>query len=370
MSIPFVDLTREHEQLRAEITAAIIRVANSGYYILGPEVEAFEQEFAIYHGVSYAVGTANGTDALELALRAADIGVGDEVITVSHTALPTVCGIERTGAKPILVDIDAQTYTIDVAAAEAAITPQTRAIIPVHLYGQPANLTALKEVANRHNIILIEDCAQAHGAKWENQLVGSFGDMAAFSFYPTKNLGAYGDAGAVLTNNSHFAHRLKRLRNYGQVSRYVYQERGINSRLDEVQAAILRVKLKYLDERNAERRDKAEQYNSALEVVKTPYTSSNCYHVYHLYVVRFPLRDSLIHHLANKQITTLIHYPKPIHLQQSHQDLGLSAGSLPITEQIASEIISLPIFIGLSSDAIKTIADEVNMAGKEALSKQ
>src|SRR5690349_16043483 len=226
-----------------EIEAAMQRVLASGWYILGPEVEAFEVEFAAYHEIAYAVGVANGTDAIELALRAGGIGQGDEVITVAHTSVATISAIERAGARPILVDIDPVSYTIDPIAASAAISPRTRAIVPVHLYGHPANISALVELAQTHHLLLVEDCAQAHGARWDGRLVGTFGHMGAFSFYPTKNLGGYGDAGAVVTNDPQLAERLRRLRNYGQTARFTNVERGINSRLDEVQAAILRIKL-------------------------------------------------------------------------------------------------------------------------------
>ncbi|MCZ2098169.1 MAG: DegT/DnrJ/EryC1/StrS family aminotransferase [Anaerolineae bacterium] len=240
-----------------------------------PEVEAFEREFAAWHDVGCAVGIANGTDAIELALRAAGVGRGDEVITVAHTAVPTVCAVERAGASPVLVDIDPTTYTIDPAAVEAAITPRTRAILPVHLYGHPADLNALVDIARRQHLLLVEDCAQAHGARYDGRLVGTFGDLAAFSFYPTKNLGAYGDGGAVLTNDPQLAERLKRLRNYGQTRRYHHAERGMNSRLDEMQAALLRVKLQHLDAINDARREIAAAYDRSLRGVTVPTEQPN-----------------------------------------------------------------------------------------------
>jgi dTDP-4-amino-4,6-dideoxygalactose transaminase len=254
--IDFNNLKPVHAQLADELNVAVQRVLSSGWYILGPEVEAFEAAFASYHGLAHAIGVANGTDAIELTLRAAGIGPGDEVITVSHTAVATVCAIERAGATPVLVDIDPATYTMSPTAAEAAITPRTRALLPVHLYGHPADMAALGDVAARHHLLLIEDGAQAHGARDGGRLVGTFGQVAAFSFYPTKNLGALGDGGAVITNDAQIAGRLRRLRNYGQVSRYEHAERGVNSRLDEMQAAILCVKLAHLDEHNAARRDR------------------------------------------------------------------------------------------------------------------
>jgi dTDP-3-amino-3,4,6-trideoxy-alpha-D-glucose transaminase len=358
--IPFNQPRGAHTELAAELDAAIRRVLDSGWYILGREVEAFEAEFAAYHGVKHAVGAANGTDAIELALRAAHIGAGDEVITVSHTAAATVCAVERAGAKPVLVDIDAQTYTIDPAAAEAAITPRTRAIIPVHLYGQPADMPALAEIAARHQLLLIEDCAQAHGARLNGRLVGTWGQMAAFSFYPTKNLGAVGDGGAILTNDDAYAQRLRRLRNYGQTSRYDHAERGINSRLDELQAAVLRVKLPHLDAHNARRRQIARRYDAALaDVVTTPPQCPGAESVYHLYVVRHPARDTLKTELAAAGIGTLIHYPTSVHLQPAYRDLGFPRGSLPVTEQIIAEILSLPLYVGLSDADAERVIDAV-----------
>jgi len=358
-NIPFNDLSHLHGRLRDDILSAIERVVDSGYFILGPQVEAFENEFAAYHGLEYAVGVASGTDALELALRAADIGPGDEVITVAHTAVATVCAIERAGATPVLVDIDPATFTMQPEAAEAAITPRTRAIIPVHIYGQPADLAALAAIAERHKLVLIEDCAQAHGARYKNQIVGTFSQMACFSFYPTKNLGAYGDGGAVITNNAHFAARLKSLRNYGQKSRYYHAERGINSRLDEMQAALLRVKLKHLDSFNEERRSIAVRYDASLNANVRPFVSADAFHVYHLYVIKHPRRDELSAHLASRGIGTLIHYPCPVHLQEGYQSLGYRRGDLPVTEQSADQILSLPLYIGLTDSDIDYVAGVV-----------
>ncbi|MCC7450006.1 MAG: DegT/DnrJ/EryC1/StrS family aminotransferase [Anaerolineae bacterium] len=357
--IPFNNLKPLHTQLADELAAATQRVLTSGWFILGPEVEAFEAAFAAYHGMAHAVGVASGTDALELALRAANIGPGDEVITVSHTAVATVCAIERAGATPVLVDIDPDTYTMNPAAAEAAITPRTKAMIPVHLYGHPADLSALVDLAARHHLLLIEDCAQAHGARYDGKLVGTFGQMAAFSFYPTKNLGALGDGGAVITNDAQYAAQLKSLRNYGQASRYEHVERGINSRLDEMQAALLAVKLKHLDEHNAVRRDLANRYAQQLKDVTLPLERSNAHHVYHLYVIRHPQRDQLQEALKARGVGTLIHYRIPVHRQQAYTDLGYGPGSLPVTEQITEEILSLPMYIGLTTDDIDRIAAAV-----------
>lgn len=359
MFIPFNNLSPLHARLEGDLQAAVKRVLSSGWYILGPEVEAFEHEFAVYHGVKHAVGVANGTDAIELALRAADIGPGDEVISVAHTAVATVCAIEQTGATPVMVDIDLETYTIDPEAAEAAITPRTRALIPVHLYGHPADMTALGSLAERHNLLLIEDCAQAHGARWKERPVGTFGHMGAFSFYPTKNLSACGDGGAIITNDVHFADRLHRIRNYGQTSRYHHVERGINSRLDEFQAAILRVKLGHLDEHNDMRRKIAGYYRAHLEGLTIPNTHKHACHVYHLYVIRYHLRDLLMEALKVRGIETLIHYPIPVHLQEAYVDLGYKPESLPHTEQVAREVLSLPIYVGLTERDVETVAQAV-----------
>ena len=346
--IPFNQLKPLHDSLAGEIAAAMQRVADSGWYILGPEVEAFEREFAAYHGVGHAVGVASGTDAIELALRAADIGAGDEVITVAHTALATVTAIERAGATPALVDIEPRSFTMDPGSAENAITERTRAILPVHLYGQPADMKALEAIAEKHDLLLIEDCAQAHGAMHEGRLVGAIGQMGAFSFYPTKNMGAYGDGGAVVTDNAGLAEKLRQLRNYGQTSRYHHATRGVNSRLDEMQAAILRVKLRHLEAHNKRRREIAALYDANLRGVTTPWSAAERRHVYHLYVIRDGERDRLMADLSERDIGALIHYPVPAHLQESHRDLGMRLGRLPHTEKAAREILSLPLYIGLS----------------------
>ena len=359
LQIPFNDLRPVQAMLGSALSAAARRVLESGWYILGPELESFEAEFAAYHGVRHAVGVANGTDAVELALRALGIGPGDEVVTVSHTAVATVCAVERTGAAPVLVDIDAATYTMDPAAAAAAVTPRTRAIVPVHLYGQPADMTALAGLAARHGLALVEDCAQAHGARWQGRLAGTMGHLGAFSFYPTKNLGAYGDAGAVITDDPRLAERVRSLRNYGQRDRYQHVEPGQNSRLDELQAALLRVKLEHLDEHNAVRRRLAGEYSERLTGVATPASRGEAEHVFHLYVVRHPRRDELRDTLATCGIQTLIHYPVPVHLQPAYAHLGHLPGSLPATESAARDILSLPLFVGLGSEAVAQVADAI-----------
>ncbi|HRE49727.1 MAG TPA: DegT/DnrJ/EryC1/StrS family aminotransferase [Aggregatilineales bacterium] len=358
-TIPFNNLIPLHTRLQQPLEAALQRVLAGGWYILGPEVEAFESAFAAYHGLKHAVGVANGTDAIELALRAASIGAGDEVITVAHTAAATITAIERAGAIPVMVDIDPLTYTMNPQAAAAAITPHTRAILPVHIYGHPADLSTLKALTDQHGLLLIEDCAQAHAARWNGQLVGTFGALASFSFYPTKNLGALGDGGAILTNDDAYAEKLKRLRNYGQTRRYYHDERGINSRLDELQAALLSAKLPDLAACTVMRREIAATYAAALDGVgdlTLPIELPTAQHVYHLYVIRHPRRTDLMTHLAERGIGTLIHYPVPNHLQAAFSDLGCRVGSLPETEKAAREIVSLPLWIGLSAAQVGAVA--------------
>ena len=360
--IHFNDLRPLHRLLANEVNAAVQRVLTSGRYILGPELEAFEAAFAAYLGTAHAVGVATGTDAVELALRVAGIGPGDEVITVSHTAVATVCAIERAGATPVLVDIDATTYTMDPATVEAAISSRTAALVPVHLYGQPADLHALGDIAARHRLLVVEDCAQAHGARYAGRRVGTFGHLAAFSFYPTKNLGAYGDGGAVVTSDSQFAERLRRVRTYGQSGRESIRERGMNSRLDELQAAILATKLPYLDEHNAVRRRLAQLYwegLSALHGVTAPTERSGATHVYHLYVMRCQGRDRLRVHLEQRGVGTLIHYPVPVHLHPAYEHLRRRVGKLPVTESLMPEIVSLPLYIGLSATDVASVVRAV-----------
>lgn len=362
--IPFNQLKPLHDLLADEINAAVQRVADSGWYILGPEVEAFEAEFAAYHGVAHAVGVANGTDALELALRAGGIGPGDEVITVAHTAMASVTAIENAGAIPVLADINGRSFTLDSARARDAISERSRAILVVHLYGGPADMDALKALADEHNLLLIEDCAQAHGAEYRGRKAGTIGHLGAFSFYPTKNMGAYGDGGAVITNDDALAAKLRKLRNYGQTTRYTHQSRGTNSRLDELQAAILRVKLRRLDAHNQRRREIAALYDEQLRGVVIPGATEGSQHVYHLYVIRDARRDQLMTALKTRDIGTLIHYPIPVHLQESHRDLGLGMGSLPQTEKAAREILSLPMYIGLSdADVTRVCAAIADLRG-------
>lgn len=347
---------------RDEIDAALKRVLESGWYILGEEVKAFEEEFANYIGVSYGVGVGSGTEAIHLALVACGIGPGDEVITVSHTATATVAAIELAGATPVFVDIEPNFYTIDPGKLDVAITSRTKAIIPVHIYGQPADMDPILEVAKKHNLQIIEDCAQAHGAIYKGKHVGSLGDVGCFSFYPTKNLGAIGDGGMLVTNNIELAQKARLLREYGWTERQVSQFAGWNTRLDELQAAILRVKLKHLDEDNSKRMHLAEIYNEDLSLSTAylilPKQRENSTHVYHLYVIRSAKRDELLSFLKEKGIGALIHYPVPVHLQPAYKSLH-GCDKLPETEQSAKEIISLPIYPELSEYDLQTVVKAV-----------
>ena len=347
MTVPFLDLKPQYATIEPEVRAAIDGVFRRGSFILGPEVAAFEQEFAAYLGVRHAIGVASGTDALHLALRACGIGPGDEVITVTNTAVATVAAIELAGARPVFVDIDPSTFNLNPRLVEAAITPQTKALLPVHLYGQPADLGPLLDIARRRGLRIIEDACQAHGATYHGNKVGTIGDIGCFSFYPTKNLGGYGDGGMVTTNDDALAERLKLLRTYGWAERDRSVLRGMNSRLDEVQAAVLRVKLRHLDGWNQQRRDMAAHYTELLGGVRgitAPAEAPNGCHVYHLYVARAQEREHLRQYLTEQDIGTLVHYPIPIHRQQAYLDLGYAAGSLPRAERAAQEILSLPLY--------------------------
>jgi len=354
--VPFNDLKPQYAAIKDEVDAAIRGVLERGWYILGPEVEAFEAEFAAYCGARYAVGVGSGTEALHLALWACDLKPGDEVITVAHTAVPTINAISLTGARPVFVDVDPATRTMDPAAAAAAVTPRTRALLPVHLYGHPADMAPLQALAREHGLRLIEDAAQAHGAEYRGTRAGRLGDLAAFSFYPTKNLGAYGDGGMVVTDDAALAERVRLLRNYGQTDRYHHQIEGLNSRLDELQAAVLRVKLRHLDEWTAARRARAARYAARLARVAPPVEAPWARHVYHLYAVTVPRRAAVQEALAAEGIGTLVHYPIPAHLQPAYAHLGVPRGSLPVTERLADEVLSLPLYPELSLDQIDAAA--------------
>lgn len=360
--VSFVDLAAQYESISAEIDEATQVVLRGTDYILGKAVGQFEDEFASYCGASHAVGLDSGTSALELALRAFEVGPGDEVITVANTFIATALAISYTGATPILVDADPDAYNIDCAALEGAITPRTRAIIPVHLYGQPADMDPIVEIARRHGLAVIEDACQAHGARYKGRRVGTLGHAAAFSFYPAKNLGAYGDGGMVVTNDERVAESLRMLRNYGQSRKYHHELRGFNRRLDTLQAAVLRVKLRHLDSWNASRGDHAALYNTLLadsDCVlprEAPYAES----VWHLYVIQTDDRDALAAYLDRRHISTGIHYPVPIHLQPAYRDLGYQAGDFPVSERCADRILSLPMYPELTPELVHCVSRSIH----------
>jgi len=360
MIIPFVDLKREYSEIKDEINEAVQKVMNKQWFILGEEVEKLEEEFSNYIGTKFGVAVNSGSDALYLAIKALGIGSGDEVITVSHTFVSTVDAIVRNGATPVFVDIDPETYTMDVTQIEDKITEKTKAIIPVHLYGYPADMDSINTITKKYNLFVIEDACQAHGSEYKGKKVGSIGDIACFSFYPTKNCGAYGDGGMIVTNNEEIAKKLSMLRNYGQSQKYYYDFVGINSRLDEIQAAVLRVKLKHLDEWNERRRSIAKLYNELLKDsnVILPIEKNYTKHVYHLYVIRSKNRDELQQYLLEKGIQTQIHYPLPVHKQKAYLDLGFDV-SLPITEKVCNEILSLPMYTWLHEEEILKVVEEI-----------
>jgi len=368
MDIPFLDLKAQYQALKPELDAAVTAVLAGGWYILGEQVRAFEREFAAYCGVAHGVGVGSGTAALHLALWACSIGPGDEVVTVSHTAVATVAAIRLAGARPVLVDIEPKTYTLDPQRLEEAITDRTRAIIPVHLYGQPADMAPILEVARRRGLRVIEDCAQAHGAMYRGRRVGSFGDLACFSFYPTKNLGAAGDGGMVVTDDEELAERVRLLRQYGWRERYVSEMAGLNSRLDELQAAILRVKLRYLDKWNERRRTLAARYDALLagSGVVTPAVRDGCQHVYHLYVVRSRQRDRLRAYLKAQGIGTIVHYPLAVHQQPACGDVAIGPGGLAETERVAAEVLSLPLYPEMPDEHVERVAAAVRAFDKTA----
>lgn len=356
--VPFVDLAAQYSTIAEEINEATAKVIKDADFILGREVKLFEEEFAAFCEAKYAVGVDSGTSALELALRAYNIGPGDEVITAANTFIASALAISHTGAKPVLVDIDPQTHTIDVGGIASAVTRRTKAILPVHLYGHPAHMGPIRQIAEKLGLVVIEDACQAHGARYKGKRTGSLGDAAAFSFYPGKNLGAYGDGGIVVTNDREVAERLEMLRNYGQKEKYHHLFRGYNRRLDTLQAAILRVKLKHLEKWNAARRWNAKLYHDFLEGtgVLTPVETLGVESVWHLYVIRSEHRDTLREHLECRGISASIHYPIPIHLQPAYKDLGYKRGEFPVTEGLARRILSLPMYAELTSEQVEFIA--------------
>lgn len=358
--IPILDLKRQYDKIGKEIEKEVVEVLRSGSYILGKHNKALEEELAEYVGTKHSVALNSGTDALHLALRALDIGPGDEVITVAFTFVATTEAIGIVGAKPVFVDIDPDTFNIDAEKIENAITPKTKAIIPVHLYGQPCNMDVIMDIAHKHDLFVIEDCCQAIGAKFKNQMVGSFGDAGCFSFFPTKNLGAMGDGGLLTTNSQLIKDRVIALRNHGGAIRYYHDEIGVNSRLDEVQAAILRIKFKHIDDWNKKRRENAYRYNELFKDyadVQTPQELDDTYCVYHQYTVKIPNRDEVHKLLTEAGIGAMLYYPVPLHLQKVHAYLGVGEGSLPITEDNTKLVISLPMFPELTQQEQRTVAE-------------
>lgn len=366
MTVPFVDLKAQHDLLEQELNEAIQRVMTRSWFILGEELEAFEAEFATYCGVKHCVGVGSGTEALHLALLACGIGVGHEVITVSHSFIATALAVAWTGATPVFVDIDSDSYTIDPAQIAHAITPKTRAILPVHLYGQCADMDPILAVAAEHNLYVVEDAAQAHGALYKGNKAGSLGHLGCFSFYPAKNLGACGDAGAVVTRDLQLDRKLRSLRNYGQSSKYHHETMGFNSRLDELQAAILLTKLPHLDTWNDSRVNAGERYRSTLEKrFCPPKMKVGCVPNYHLFVIQSDDRDGLQQHLRRHSIETLIHYPVPIHKQAVFSELPHRNCDLPITECLAQRVLSLPLFPTISEDQLAHVSACVNSFGRQ-----
>jgi dTDP-4-amino-4,6-dideoxygalactose transaminase len=360
LKVPFGDLKKHYQVCRSDIDAAVQRVLCSGHFILGPELERFERDFEAYLGCPYVAGCASGTEAIYLALAAAGVGPGDEVIVVAHTAVPTISAISMTGATPVFVDIIGSTYVMDVEEVESKITARTRAVVPVHLYGQMVEMGPLMDIAARHGLKVIEDVAQATGATYGGARAGTIGDYGAFSFYPTKNLGAFGDGGAVSTKSREGYERLVMLRNYGQSKRYHHDIIGINSRLDELQAAILSAQIPCLEEWNERRRSIARRYTSGLkDVVVTPDEAAGMHHVYHLYVIQTADRDGLQAFLQEQGIQTLIHYPIPAHLQKAYGYLGGKPGDLPTTEYVARRILSLPMYPELNDEQVDLVISGV-----------
>lgn len=367
MDVPFVDLKSQYKSLSKEINEAVKSVMESSDFILGKEVDLFEKEFAGYCEAKYAVGVDSGTSALELSLRAYDIGEGDEVITVPNTFIATASAIIFTGARPVFVDIDPNTYNIDAGKIEQVITKKTRAIMPVHLYGQPARMDKILKIAEKYKLNVIEDACQAHGALFKEKKTGNLGDIGCFSFYPGKNLGAYGDGGIAVTNDEKIADKIKMLRNYGQKKKYEHEFLGYNKRLDTIQAAILLVKLRNLSIWNKLRRQHAASYNQLLQnlEVVTPYEEKDVFSVYHLYVIRLKNRNSLREFMGKRNISAGLHYPLPLHLQPALKGLGYKKGDFPVCERYAEEILSLPMYPELKEEQMQQVKEALEDFQKE-----
>jgi dTDP-4-amino-4,6-dideoxygalactose transaminase len=370
MRVPLVDLTAQFAPIKLEVMAAVEEVLDSMHLFLGPTNAAFEDEFAAYCGTAACVTVGNGTDALHLALRAADIGPGDEVITVAHTFFATTEAIVLAGAMPVYVDIDPRTYLIDVSQIESRVTSRTKAIVPVHLYGQMADMDPIMDIAARHNLVVIEDAAEAHGAEYRGRRAGSIGHLGCFSFYYSKNLGAYGEAGAIVGSDPRLIRRVRLLRDHGSEERYHHLEIGFNSRMDEIQAAILRIKLRHLEAWNRQRRAHAASYDSLLADtgLGLPETGADRNHVYYVYVVRTSDRNHLQGVLGQQEIGTGIHFPVPIHLQPATRRLGYRVGDLPQTEKAAAEVLSIPMYAELTQRQLEWVASTVQLAQRQLTS--
>jgi dTDP-3-amino-3,4,6-trideoxy-alpha-D-glucose transaminase len=363
LAVPFVDLKAQYVNIKTEIDEAVMRVLGNCNFVLGEEVEKFEASFAAFLGCRHAIAVSNGLDALRLSLGVLGIGAGDEVIIPANTFIATALAVSSVNARPVLVDIDPKSYNLDPNLIEEAITPSTRAIMPVHLFGQSADMVAIIDIAHRHSLFVIEDACQSHGARYRGKRTGTFGDLGCFSFYPSKNLGAYGDGGAVVTNRQDLAEKVARLRNYGQQAKYHHSEKGWNARLDTLQAAVLNIKLKYLDEWNHSRLQHAIYYSEQLKKIdelQIPQIQSDRDHIFHLYVIRTRFRDQLQEFLKRRKITTLIHYPVPIHLQQAYTQLGYKMGDFPNTEQAAAEILSLPMYVELQTSQLNYVTQAIS----------
>jgi dTDP-4-amino-4,6-dideoxygalactose transaminase len=356
--IPFVDLKQQYQAIKEEIDAAVLNTMANAHFVLGPEVAQFEADFSAYCGATYGVAVNSGTSALHLALLALGIGPGDEVITVPFTFVATVAAILYTGARAVLVDVDPHTWNMDPGRLEAAITSRTRAVLPVHLHGCPADMPAVTEIASRHGIPIIEDVAQAHGAEIAGRRCGSIGDLGCFSFYPGKNLGAYGEGGMVVTSNEHYADKIRMLRDWGQKHKYLHEYRAFNYRMEGIQGAILGVKLRHLDNWTESRRRHAALYRKLLagSGLKQPPDPQNCRHVYHIYAILVSERERLQKELASRGIQTNIHYPIPVHLQPGYADLGYRSGDFPVSEALANTVLSLPMFPELTDNQLEEVA--------------
>ncbi|NSW52431.1 MAG: DegT/DnrJ/EryC1/StrS family aminotransferase [Anaerolineae bacterium] len=363
MQVPFVDLKAQYQSIKDEVDEAMQQVVDSCAFILGPAVSRFETNFGQFLHTQHAIGVDSGTQAIELALRAVGLQAGDEVIIPANTFIASALPVTRLGARPVLVDIDPKTYNLDVNQLQSAITPRTRVLLPVHLYGQPvAQMESILQIAEAHHLTVVEDACQAHGATLKGKRAGTFGKAAAFSFYPGKNLGAYGDGGMVTTDDEQVAYLVKQLRNYGQTVKYHHDHIGFNHRLDSIQAAVLDVKLKYLDRWNAARRQHAGEYMAALadvEGIILPHVPNEVEPVWHIFAVRVKQRDALMAYLEEHGISTGIHYPIPIHLQPAYENLGYKAGDFPVTEQIANELVSLPMYAEMTPEMVTYVSDKI-----------